>query len=311
MWLYLQHNLNNQIIFFENGFQNVLKMDVSAMLFKIVLAMIAFAANSVICRFALVQNQIDPMSFSILRVLSGVLVLSALLMVSYRKSQIRTKLNWNLKHGFYLAVYIVAFSLAYVKIDAGVGALLLFGTVQLTMVIYGLFHGENINWKRAVGLLLAFTGITILLLPGANAPSLGYSIIMVASGIAWAAYSISGKDSTNPLNSTYTNFVLAVPFVLIAGFLFAQNIHISWQGFILAIVSGGLASSSAYVLWYSILKQIDSIMASAVQLSVPCLAIIGGSLFIGENIGLRILLSSVIVLCGILLVIFAVPKKVT
>lgn len=311
MWLYLQHNLNNQIIFFENGFQNVLKMDVSAMLFKIILAMIAFAANSVICRFALVQNQIDPMSFSILRVLSGVLVLSVLLMVSYRKSQIRTKLNWNLKHGFYLATYIVAFSLAYVKIDAGVGALLLFGTVQLTMVIYGLCHGEKINWKRAVGLLLAFAGITILLLPGANAPSLGYSMIMVISGIAWAAYSISGKDSANPLNSTYSNFVLAVPFVIIAGFLFAQDIYISWQGFILAIVSGGLASSSAYVLWYFILKQIDRIMASTVQLSVPCLAIIGGSLFIGENIGLRILLSSGAVLCGILLVIFAVPKKVT
>lgn len=279
------------------------------MLFKIVLAMIAFAANSVLCRLALVQNQIDAMSFSVLRVISGVLVLGVLLLISRRRSHGQTKLNWNFKHGFYLAAYIVAFSLAYVNISAGVGALLLFGTVQVTMVIYGLCHGEKINWKRALGLVLAFAGIMILLLPGASAPSLGYSMIMVASGVAWAAYSISGKDSVNPLNSTYTNFVLAVPFVVIASFLFAQNIHVSWQGFTLALVSGGLASSSAYVLWYSILKQIDRIMASTVQLSVPCLAIIGGSLFIGENIGLRILLSSGIVLCGILLVIFAVPKK--
>ena len=279
------------------------------MLFKILLAMIAFSANSVLCRLALVQNQIDAMSFSVLRVISGVLVLGLLLLISRRRAYSQTKLNWNLKHGFYLATYIVAFSLAYVNIDAGVGALLLFGTVQLTMVIYGLCHGEKINWKRALGLVLALVGITILLLPGASAPSVKYSIMMVISGVAWAAYSLSGKNSVNPLNSTYTNFVLAVPFVVIAGFLFAQNIHVSWQGFILAIVSGGLASSSAYVLWYSILKQIDRIMASTVQLSVPCLAIIGGSLFIGESIGLRILLSSGVVLCGILLVIFAAPKK--
>lgn len=279
------------------------------MLFKISLAMIAFAANSVLCRFALAQNQIDPMSFSTLRVLSGVVVLSLLFVIAKRNSNAAIPLNWKLKNGFYLAVYIVAFSLAYVKIDAGVGALLLFGTVQFTMVMYGLCHGEKINFKRAVGLVLAFVGICILLLPGANAPSIGYSMLMVISGIAWAAYSLSGKNSPHPLSSTFSNFVLAVPFVVMAGLLFAQDIHINLQGFILAVVSGGLASSAAYVLWYSILKHIDRIMASAVQLSVPCLAIIGGSLFIGESIGSRILLSSTIVLSGILLVIFAVPKK--
>lgn len=278
-------------------------------LFKIVLAMIAFAANSVLCRFALAQNQIDPMSFSILRVLSGVLVLSLLFIIAKRKSKVAIPLDWKIRNGFYLAVYIVAFSLAYVKINAGVGALLLFGTVQMTMVVYGLCHGENINFKRAVGLVLALVGIVILLLPGANAPSIEYAMLMVISGIAWAAYSLSGKNSPHPLNSTFSNFVLAVPFVILAGFLFAQDIHINLQGFILAIVSGGLTSSAAYVLWYSILKHIDRIMASTVQLSVPCLAIIGGSLFIGESIGLRIFLSSAIVLCGILLVIFAVSKK--
>lgn len=279
------------------------------MLFKITLAMIAFAANSVLCRFALAQNQIDPMSFSTLRVLSGVLVLSLLFVIAKRNSNIPIPLNWELKNGFYLAVYIVGFSLAYVKIDAGVGALLLFGTVQFTMVMYGLCHGEKINFKRALGLVLALVGIGVLLLPGANAPSVVYSMLMVISGIAWAAYSLSGKNSPHPLSSTFSNFVLAVPFVVMAGFLFAQDIHINLQGFMLAVVSGGLASSAAYVLWYSILKHIDRIMASTVQLSVPCLAIIGGSLFIGESIGLRILLSSTMVLCGILLVIFAVAKK--
>lgn len=286
--------------FVENGW--------STMLFKIVLAMIAFAANSVLCRLALAQNQIDPMSFSMIRVLSGVVVLSFLFLVTNHKADSRLSLSWNIKNGFFLASYIVAFSLAYVKIDAGVGALLLFGTVQLTMVIYGLLHGEHLNLKRGLGVLLAVIGITILLLPGASAPSVVYSMIMIISGIAWAAYSISGKTAVNPLASTLSNFILAIPFVLIASLFFLQNIHINAQGVILAVLSGGLASSGAYVLWYSILQKIDRIMASTVQLSVPCLAILGGSLFIGETVSLRIILSSIIVLCGILMVIFAVPK---
>ncbi|AWL28451.1 DMT family transporter [Acinetobacter defluvii] len=276
--------------------------------YKIVLAMLAFAANSVLCRLALAQNQIDPMSFSVLRVLSGVIVLSILFVITnYRLNQ-KLKLNWNIKHGFFLAVYVTAFSLAYVKIDAGVGALILFGTVQLTMVIYGLAHGERLNFKSGSGLLLAVIGIIVLLLPGASAPNLMYSLIMLISGLAWAAYSISGKGSAHPLVSTYSNFIIALPLVLIFSLFFIENIYISSQGIILAFISGGLASSGAYVLWYSILKYIDRITASTVQLSVPCLSIIGGSLFIGEMIGWRIIFSSILVLCGILLVIFSTAK---
>jgi len=277
-------------------------------LFKITLAMLAFSANSVLCRLALAQDQIDPMSFSILRVVSGIIVLILLFFAStYQKSK-KAVFSWNVKNGFYLATYIVAFSLAYVKIDAGIGALLLFGTVQLTMLAYGILHGEKVNLQRWIGIVLALTGMIILLLPGTNSPSLTYSLIMVVSGIAWAAYSISGKDLEDPLSSTLSNFILAAPFVVIAGLLFTKNIHWNLQGILLAILSGGLASSGAYVLWYYILKEIDRIMASTVQLSVPCLAIMGGSLFIGENIGPRIILSSLVVLCGIILVIFAAPK---
>ncbi|OTG71551.1 EamA family transporter [Acinetobacter sp. ANC 4169] len=270
------------------------------MLLKISIAMLAFAANSVLCRLALAEQQIDPMSFSLIRVCSGAAVLLLLYMLSGHK----TKIRWNIKNGFFLALYIIAFSLAYLHIDAGVGALLLFGTVQLSMVGYGLCHGEKINMRRSLGLAIAILGILILLLPGASAPHLGYAAIMVLSGIGWAMYSIAGKNMQNPLASTLANFVIAIPFVLLAYIAFYPQSFVHIQGILLALLSGGLASSGAYVLWYSIVKQIDRVTASSVQLSVPCLAILGGVLFIGETLSWRIIISAVIVLVGIALVVF-------
>lgn len=270
------------------------------MLLKICIAMLAFAANSVLCRLALAEQQIDPMSFSLIRVCSGAAVLLLLYIFSVQKA----KIQWNIKNGFSLALYIVAFSMAYLHIDAGVGALLLFGTVQLSMVGYGLCHGEKINIQRGAGLGIAILGIFILLLPGATAPNLVYVAIMVLSGIGWAMYSIAGKNMQNPLASTLANFVMAIPFVLLAYVAFYTQGFAKPQGVFLAVLSGGLASSGAYVLWYAIVKHIDRVTASTVQLSVPCLAILGGSLFIGETIGLRIVLSTVIVLLGIFLVIY-------
>ncbi|MGA9698947.1 MAG: DMT family transporter [Acinetobacter sp.] len=275
------------------------------MLFKISIAMLAFAANSVLCRLALAGHQIDPISFSLIRVFSGAAVLLLLYIFSVQKA----KIEWNIKNGFCLALYMVAFSLAYVHIDAGVGALLLFGTVQLSMVGYGLCHGEKINIQRGVGLGIAILGILILLLPGAAAPNLVYAAIMVLSGIGWAMYSIAGKNMQNSLASTLANFVMAIPFVLLAYAAFYAQSFAQPQGVLLAVLSGGLASSGAYVLWYVIVKRIDRVTASSVQLSVPCLAILGGALFIGEELSWRIIISAVIVLAGIGLVIWATPEK--
>ena len=275
------------------------------MLFKICIAMLAFAANSILCRLALAQQQIDPMSFSLIRVCSGAVALFLLYMCSAQKAQI----EWSVKNGFFLSLYIVAFSLAYVHIDAGVGALLLFGTVQISMVAYGLCHGEKINLSRGIGLAIAIFGIFILLLPGASAPHLGYAAMMVLSGLGWAMYSIAGKNMQNPLASSLANFVLAVPFVGLVYLVFYIQSFVQPRGVILAIVSGGLASSGAYVLWYAIVKQIDRVTASSVQLSVPCLAIIGGALFLGEPLSWRIILSAVIILAGIGLVIWASAEK--
>lgn len=275
------------------------------MLLKISIAMLAFAANSVLCRLALAEQQIDPMSFSLLRVCSGAMVLFLLYMLSTHKA----KIEWSVKNGFFLALYIVAFSLAYLHIDAGVGALLLFGTVQLSMVGYGLCHGEKINLRRGLGLVIAILGLLILLLPASSAPPLGYAALMVLSGIGWAMYSIVGKKMHNPLASSLANFVVAIPFVVLVYLFFYTQSFIQPKGMLLALLSGGLASSGAYVLWYAIVKKIDRVTASSVQLSVPCLAILGGALFIGEALSFRIIISATIILAGIALVISASSRK--
>ncbi|EXS36608.1 DMT family transporter [Acinetobacter sp. 826659] len=276
------------------------------MLFKIALVMVAFAANSVLCRLALAGQHIDPMTFSLIRVASGAVVLLGLFL--YSKSS-QTKVQWSLKNAFFLAVYILAFSYAYLQIDAGIGALLLFGVVQLTMVLYGYWQGEQIGIYRGIGLCIALAGIIVLLLPGAHAPDWGYALIMVISGLAWAGYSIAGRNMTQPIGSTLANFSLAVPMVLLANVLVTQDRYIDVQGWVLAILSGGVTSSGAYVLWYAILKHIDRVTASTVQLSVPCLAIIGGSLFVNETVTGQVILSSFMVLFGILLVIYIRPQK--
>lgn len=276
------------------------------MLFKIALVMVAFAANSVLCRLALAGQHIDPMTFSLIRVASGEVVLLGLFL--YSKSS-QTKVQWSLKNAFFLAVYILAFSYAYLQIDAGIGALLLFGVVQLTMVLYGYWQGEQIGIYRGIGLCIALAGIIVLLLPGAHTPDWQYALIMVISGLAWAGYSIAGRNMTQPIGSTLANFTLAVPMVLLANVLVTQDRYIDVQGWVLAILSGGVTSSGAYVLWYAILKHIDRVTASTVQLSVPCLAIIGGSLFVNETVTGRVILSSFIVLFGILLVIYVRPQK--
>ncbi|MCG9510145.1 DMT family transporter [Acinetobacter pittii] len=277
------------------------------MLFKIALVMAAFAANSVLCRLALAGEHIDPMTFSLVRVGSSAVVLLGLIL--YSKSS-QAEVQWNLKNALFLAVYILAFSYAYLQIDAGIGALLLFGVVQLTMVLYGYSQGEQIGRYRGIGLGIALAGIIVLLLPGAQAPDWEYALIMVMSGLAWAGYSIAGRNMTQPIGSTLANFTLAVPVVLLANILLAEDRYIDVQGWTLAILSGGVTSSGAYVLWYAILKHIDRVTASTVQLSVPCLAIIGGSLFVNEAVTGRVILSSFMVLFGILLVIYVKPSKI-
>ena len=271
---------------------------------KISIAMLAFAANSLLCRLALAEQQIDPMSFSLLRVGSGVVCLG----LFYAVLQVQQPIQFQWKSALSLAVYLLGFSLAYLHIDAGIGALILFGAVQITMISYAILHGERMTLPRWVGLGCAILGMGLLLLPEASTPTFKYALMMLLAGIAWGFYSIAAKTMQHALTNTLSNFILATPLVAVFFLWHLPESFITWQGVVLAVLSGALASAGAYVLWYSIVKKIDHITASTVQLSVPCLAILGGVIFLGEQLTLLMVIATLIVLCGILMVILTKPR---
>ena len=274
-----------------------------ALILKISLAMLAFAANSILCRLALQGGHIDPLSFSSLRLASGALVLSPFLFY-----HAKTTLSlWRPLSGFYLMVYAVLFSVAYIHLDTGAGALLLFGAVQFAMVIHGLFKGESLSVMRACGLVIALAGIAALLLPGAKAPPLYSALMMIVAGLAWAAYSVRGRTGTGSSApwagaSTAANFVLATPMALALSLLFMKQGHYDAAGIALSLLSGAAASAGAYVLWYTLLPSLGSITASTLQLSVPCLAMLGGVVFLDESLTVRTIFSALAVLTGIVMV---------
>ena len=262
--------------------------------------LIAFAANSVLCRLALDTYATDPASFSILRLASGAGAL--LLIVSFlnrsRKSVLRAS-EW--RASVFLAVYVLGFSFAYITLDAGIGALVLFSTVQLTMVVVALYEGERPHIIEWLGWLLAVTGIAVLTLPGASAPSAAGTLLMVIAGIAWAGYTLRGRGATRPLLGTAGNFVLATGIALLPCLLLLDLEHLPWQGVVLALVSGTMASAGGYAIWYAVLPQLSTVRAALLQLAVPVLAAVGGVLFIDEPITIRFAVASALVLWGIAL----------
>ena len=275
------------------------------MLLKILLTMAAFAANSLLCRLALKGMHMDAVSFSSIRLLSGAVALLILL----RLPAIKTRPEFNVLNAALLAIYVFAFSLAYLSLTTAAGALLLFGTVQCVMTTWGLIRGERLTWLKSVGMLAAVTGLALLLLPGAGHPSGGAALLMMASGAAWAAYCITGKKVKNAAAATAGNFALAVPIALVVFVLSGMHIRVDTVGLVLAVTSGALMSGGAYLLWYSLLPRLSPTTASTLQLSVPCLAALGGLIFMGEPLGLRMLLAIVITLSGIGLVIIVDRRR--
>lgn len=275
------------------------------MLIKIIIAMVAFAGNSVLCRIALKGLHADAVSFSSLRVISGAIALYLFLQIaSGRKKPAFTWIN-----ALFLSLYVFAFSIAYVSLSAGTGALLLFGTVQLVMTTWGVIKGEKLAVLKITGILGALAGIALLLLPGAERPSLLASTMMIAAGVAWALYSIRGKKITDAAAATAGNFILSVPVALIIPLFFSSSLHLDIHGFTLGVISGALTSGGAYLLWYSLLPLLNATTASTVQLSVPCLATLGGVILLDERLTLRIALASVIILAGIGMVIFSDMRR--
>jgi drug/metabolite transporter (DMT)-like permease len=265
----------------------------------VMLAMIAFAANSLLCRIALKNTGIDAGSFTTIRIISGAIVLW--LIVRARGRQ--TGLTGSWLSALALFVYAAGFSFAYMKLPAAVGALILFGAVQATMIGYGLFSGESMRGIQVVGLFAAFAGLIALLLPGLSAPPPASSAIMLAAGVAWGIYSLRGKGSGNPMAATAGNFLRAVPFTALLYVTRVADVSLDAAGIWYAVISGGLASGVGYAVWYAALPGLKATNAATIQLSVPVIAAVGGVVFLGETITLRLLLSSAGILGGIALVI--------
>lgn len=263
------------------------------------LAMIAFAGNSLLCRVALRETSIDPASFTAIRIISGAAVLWILMRV--RKVSLGEAGNWI--SALALFVYAAAFSFAYLYLSAGTGALLLFGAVQATMILWSLRKGERLAVTQFIGLLLAFGGLVVLVFPGLSAPPLVSSILMLGAGIAWGVYSLRGKTAGDPASATAGNFLRAVPFALLLALAALRWARLDGAGGTYAVVSGVLASALGYIIWYMALPQLKAATAATVQLSVPVLAASGGILLLGEHITLRFVFAAIAVLGGIALVV--------
>ncbi len=266
-------------------------------------ALVAFAANSVLCRMALVGDQaMDAASFTVIRLLSGIFVLLGIVILSRSRKTSNSWGSW--RASIYLFIYAVAFSFGYISLDTGVGALILFGSVQLTMIIVGLFRGDRLIWIEWLGTAAAFAGFLFLILPSLSTPSFVGFILMSLAGIGWGLYTLAGRQSQSPLCDTAFNFLRTLPFTLLLIVVCLPLVSITPKGVILAAVSGGLASGVGYAVWYFALSGLKAIQAAVLQLLVPILAALGGVLYLDEAITLRLLVSSVVVLGGIGMVIF-------
>ncbi len=263
------------------------------------LAMIAFAGNSLLCRLALKETRIDAATFTAVRIASGALVLW--LVVLLRRGAGAGSGNW--RSALALFAYAACFSFAYVSLSAGTGALLLFGAVQATMIGYGVWTGETLGARQTIGFVLAIAGLVVLVLPGLSAPPLVGSGLMLAAGVAWGVYSLRGRAGGEPIRTTAQNFLRAVPCVLVLSAIMSSRFSFDVRGFWCAVVSGALASGVGYAIWYTAVRGLRATQAATVQLSVPVIAAAGGVALLGEQLGPRLAIASVAILGGIALVI--------
>ncbi|RKF13321.1 DMT family transporter [Alginatibacterium sediminis] len=275
------------------------------------LCMLAFAANSYFCRWALGDQSIDAFSFSFVRLFSGAV---ALCIIAMLKTKVSLNLKLLRKHGSWLAatslsVYAISFSVAYLYLDTGTGALVLFSAVQLTMLGFTWWQGVRPSYGELLGSLIAFSGFVYLVFPQLSQPDFIGFVLMTASGIAWAAYTLIGRGSKAAVLDSWANFSRAVVFAALALILMWQQIQLSTAGLIFAVLSGALASGCGYALWYSVLPHLKGQQAAVMQLSVPVLAAAAGSLMLSEDLSLRFIWASLATLGGIMLVIASSRKK--
>ena len=269
------------------------------------LAMVAFAGNSLLCRMALRSLQIDPASFTSIRILSGAVVL----FLVTRTRRVSTAGSGDWLSALALFGYAAGFSYAYVDLPAGIGALLLFGAVQVTMVGYGLTTGERLVVRQSSGLVLALAGLVGLLLPGLSAPPPGGAALMIGAGVAWGIYSIRGKTKGDATCKTAGNFLRAAPLALGLNLAMLPSTRPATLGITCAVASGALTSGIGYAIWYSAIRGLTATQAATVQLSVPVIAAAGGIVFLGETLSARLLVASMAILGGVALVVIDKPTS--
>lgn len=266
--------------------------------FATAVAMLAFAGNSLLCRLALGSGEMDPASFTAVRIVSGALALG--LFVAMRGSgHAWHQGNW--PSAFALWIYAAAFSVAYVELSAGTGALLLFGAVQTTMFGWAMAHGERMSKLQWLGVAIAAAGLLMLLLPGASAPTRTGGGAMLAAGVAWGVYSLRGRGAADPTGETAGNFIRAAPLALLALWWAAPSWNMPASALTAAVASGAITSGAGYALWYATVRHLRATHAAVAQLSVPALAALGGVAFLAERLTWQLAVSCFTVLAGVAL----------
>lgn len=272
------------------------------------LSLIFLAANSVLCKLAFKDNGIDPFSFTSIRLLSGAVTLFILVQI-FSNETLKPKKNF--LASFMLFVYAIAFSYSYVLIDTGVGALILFGVVQVVMISYAFFTKQQLNRFKIMGVLIAFVGLIYLLAPSTQSQiSFEGALLMALSGVAWGVYSIVGKQTQHALLNTSSNFTWSLLFIILFSFISTLNITITTDAFIYALISGAITSGLGYVLWYMVVQKIETSTASILQLLVPVLATLGGVIFLQEQLTFHFITAAIIILSGITLSAVKKPQTI-
>jgi drug/metabolite transporter (DMT)-like permease len=268
-------------------------------------ALTAFAANSILCRLALGHQQLDPASFTLIRLASGALALWLIVLIGGRRA---TLVHGTWSSAGMLFVYAAAFSFAYLSLSAGTGALILFAAVQITMMAAGLRAGERLQARGWFGIALAVGGLGYLVSPGVSAPSPLGAALMATAGVAWGFYSLEGRRSTQATAATMGNFILATPFALLLSLITFAQLRLSPTGMLLALLSGAVTSGMGYVVWYAVLPTLGATRGATVQLAVPVLTALGGVMMLSEELTVRLVTSTVAIVMGIGLVLWRTER---
>jgi drug/metabolite transporter (DMT)-like permease len=267
-------------------------------IFYTAFALSAFAFNSILCRLALKADEIDAVSFTLVRLVAGAATLAVVNLLFNKTKEGRG--NW--PSAFLLFAYAICFSLAYLGLTTGTGALILFSSVQFTMIFISLVRGERPGVWEWLGSALALGGLIWLVFPGLTAPPILSSLLMAVAGIAWGIFTLRGRGSANAVAEMAGNFLRSVPMIIVVAIValpFISQMKLSPNGVIFAVLSGAVASGIGYSVWYAVLKHHTATRAAILQLAVPALAAFGGVVILGEEISLRLLLASALILCGI------------